>query len=195
MKTKKKVKVLETALITSLLLLLFSQHGYSSLSIYLEGSGIQLTALNGGTLSFGTEDHGITIAVTSGTLNGTSSFTYWREKGRVYVTSEDTAEYTLTAYGDRTSVYYFGTLVNQANASLVYGSTVTGDSLVFGWAVATEPLLPIMFIIGIVGVGSFFGGLIVAAYKIRDGEYVEGFRYAVIFCSIGFGLIWGWLNL
>lgn len=195
MKTKKKGKLLEIGLTATLLILVFSQYGYSALSVYLEGSGILLTIPNGSTISFGDESHGATLTVTSGTVNGTVSLTYWREKGKVSIASTDTAEFVLSGYGERTSLQYNGQIVENVNASYLLGSTVSGNSFYFGWAVKTEPLLPVMFILGMVGLFTFIGGLLWACVNFREGEYVEGLRVGVIFCSIGFGLVWGWLGL
>jgi len=171
------------------------QHGYSALSVYLEASNIQLEIPEDGSIAFGDSEHGVTLTVTSGTLNGTSSMTYWREKGKINIVTENAAEFTLIAYGERTSLRYSGTLVNEVSSVLIYGSTVSGDSFYFGWETQTAPLLPIMFIIGVIGLFTFVGGLLYLLYKFKEGEYVEGMRKGIIFMSLGFGLVWGWLNL
>lgn len=186
---------METVLILSLVLCLTFQHGYSTLSVYLTAENVQVTIPNGATLSFGDANNGINVTVTSGTLNGTSTMTYWYQKGRVNLVSENTAEYTIMAYGSGTTIRYTGTLVNQVSHALIYGSTVATDSLVFGWDVESVPLLPLMFIIGIVGLFTFVGGLLYMLVKFREGEYEEGLRKGIIFMSLGFGLVWGWLNL
>ena len=195
-KETKKLHILESLLALALILSLTLQPAYSVLSVYFEGSDIQFTVLNGGSFAFGNEDVGVTVSVTSGILNGTiTTMTYWRNKGQINFIAEGTPEFTLTGFGDNVNTRYSGSIVQQYNSTLIDGSCINGDSFFFGWEVKTEPLLPIMFILGMVGVFTFFGGLLYAAVKIRDGEYEEGIRKALIFCSLGFGLIWGWLNL
>lgn len=195
MKDKKKAKLLEIALIAGLMVCLLAQNGYSIANIFLEGSGIQLEIPSGGAIAFGNENEGIVINVTTGTLNGTASFTYWRERGEIKVQSENAAAFTIDAYGDAKPRFGGGQTATQYNSTRILGTTINGDSLLFGWGKVIEPLLPYMFIIGVVGIFTFFGGLLWAAARIRDGDYIDGLRKGVIFCSIGFGLIWGWLNL
>lgn len=193
MKQKKKLKIIETSLILVFLVLLLAQTGYSQLSVYLEGSNIQLTAENGGILGFGTETGGITVTVTSGTLNGTATMKYLYNSGTVTVASEDTASFTIDGVGQGIPRFGGGQTANQINKTRILGTTINGDNLIFGWGIELEPLLPIMFILGVCGVMIFFVGLTWGAYTMKNGEYIEGAVRALIFCSIGFGLILGWL--
>ena len=177
----------------SLLLCLIIQQGSSVLNIYFQGEDIQTTIPNGGSIGFGNTEDGVIVSVTSGTLNGSSFMTYWRDRGRIYVTSENTASFTVDGFGDATPIFGGGQTSEKFNKTRILGSTISGDSLVFGWGVESEPLLPFMFILGVFGVISLFTGFTWGAYKIKNGEYIDGAINALIFCSIGFGLIVGWL--
>ena len=195
MKESKRSKVLEVVCIAALLICLFSQQAYAPANMLLEGSGIQLEIGNGGSIGFGDSENGVVVAVTAGTLNGSTSFMYWRERGEVRVQSENAAAFTIDSYGEALPRFGGGQSAEKVNKTRILGTTLNGDNLLFGWGVELKPLLPFMFILGIVGLFSFFGGLLWAAYKIKEGDYVDGLRKGVVFCSIGFGLIWGWLSL
>ena len=195
MKEARTSKLLELSCIAVLLVCLFSQQAYAPSNTFLEGSGIQLEISTDGSIGFGDSDNGIVVTVTSGTLNGSTSFIYYRERGEVRVNSENAASFTIDGYGEALPRFGGGQTAEKFNKTRILGTTLNGDSLLFGWGVELKPLLPFMFILGIVGLFSFFGGLLWAAVRIREGDYVDGLRKGVIFCSIGFGLIWGWLSL
>lgn len=59
--------------------------------------------------------------------------------------------------------------------------------------VTFEPLLPITFIMGMVGLGCLFFGPIYGIMKFRAKDYRNGFIYGVIIFAVGFALFMGWL--
>jgi len=56
-----------------------------------------------------------------------------------------------------------------------------------------QPYLPVMFILGIIGLCSMVGGGFFAAHKIKRGEYYEGGRMGLIYVSVGLGLFLAWV--
>lgn len=200
MKSKKKAKIIETSLIVVLLVLLFSQYGYALLTVHVEAFNVQLTVNNGASVGFKGGENGVIVSITSGTLNGSLSMTGWTNKGQIIIDSEDTATFTITGFGDSefkdcVPGIKGSETANRNNKTQITATTVSGNQITITWSYSGEPALPIMFMVGMIGVGSFFGGALYAAKQIKEGDYVEGLRTALIFCSIGFGLIWGWLNL
>jgi len=65
----------------------------------------------------------------------------------------------------------------------IYGGT---PAVTVGW-------LPIMFILGIIGLLSIFYGLLYGVYKIKKKDYREGLVNATVIISIGSGLVLSWL--
>jgi len=67
------------------------------------------------------------------------------------------------------------------------------DVVVIQWNFGAFLLLPIKFILGMVGLASMSGGSIYAVQQIKHKEYYEGFRSGAIFISIGFAFFLAWL--
>jgi len=54
-------------------------------------------------------------------------------------------------------------------------------------------LFPIMFMFGMIGLGSIFAGLLYGIHKYKHGEYYDAFYYALLLGAIGIGLFMAWL--
>ena len=59
--------------------------------------------------------------------------------------------------------------------------------------IPVEPLLPMMFIFGMVGLGAMIVGPLYAINKIKKREYLEGFRTGIVVTVIGLALFIAWL--
>jgi len=130
----------------------------------------------------------ITLTVTSGTLNGTSgTFAMYPTSGRLTFTAQEAGAITLTSTSNATNFRINGEVASSA-------SIVDGLNYVIEWSFL-EPilLLPIMFILGMFGLGSMFAGPIYGIYKVKHDEYYEGFRTGLIVTVLGVALTIAWL--
>ena len=111
----------------------------------------------------------ITLTVTSGTLNGTSgSLAMYPTSGTLRFTALENGAITLTSTSNTTTTFHVNGEV-ATSASLVNGQSYTIE-----WSfLEPEFLLPIMFILGMFGLGSMFGGPIYGIYKVKHGEYLK----------------------
>jgi len=130
----------------------------------------------------------ITLTVTSGTLKGTSaSLAMYPTSGTLTFTALENGAITLTSTSNGTTFHINGAVAN--SASIVNGQTYTLE-----WSfLEPEFLLPIMFILGMFGLGSMFGGPIYGIYKVKHGEYYEGFKTGLILTVLGVALTIAWL--
>lgn len=69
----------------------------------------------------------------------------------------------------------------------------TANNIFITWTDSLEPFLPIMFIIGIIGLISMIGGSLYSIDKLRKGEYVKGLSYGTIYVSLGISFFLAWL--
>jgi len=130
----------------------------------------------------------ITLTVTSGTLNGTSgTFAMYPTSGRLTFTSQEAGTITLTSTSNSTNFHINGVVADSA-------SIINGQNYVIEWSFL-EPvfLLPIMFILGMFGLGSMFAGPIYGIYKVKHGEYFDGFRTGLVVTVLGVALMIAWL--
>jgi hypothetical protein len=130
----------------------------------------------------------VTLTVNSGTLNGTSTtLTMGESSGTLTFQNEEntiisfplTDEVTITVNGQRYSTPV-SLLPNQ-------GVTISWNYF------KPEFLLPIMFILGMFGLGSMFGGPIYGIYKVKHGEYFDGFKTGLVITVLGIALTIAWL--
>jgi len=130
----------------------------------------------------------ITLTVTSGTLKGTSaSLAMYPTSGTLTFTALENGAITLTSTSNGTTFHINGAVAN--SASIVNGQTYTLE-----WSfIEPEFLLPVMFILGMFGLGSMFGGPIYGIYKVKHGEYYEGFKTGLILTVLGVALTIAWL--
>jgi hypothetical protein len=130
----------------------------------------------------------VTLTVTSGTLNGTSgTLAMYTTSGKLAFTAMDNGIVSLSSTSNATTFHINGEVATSA-------SLVNGQSYTIEWSfLEPEFLLPVMFILGMFGLGSMFGGPIYGIYKVKHGEYYEGFKTGLILTVLGVALTIAWL--
>lgn len=135
--------------------------------------------------------------------NGTASVSQFYLKGiddevvpeTIMVNDESVAAvgdlYSLGASADNR--YY----LNQTSYSLFVKAFTVGGvaNLKITWRVVSrsEWWLPMMFILGIIGLLCMFGGPIYGIYEVKHGEYYDGFRTGLVVTVLGLALFIAWL--
>lgn len=159
------------------------------------GSNFQLYFLANGKLAFQhlsipytTTGATITLTVTSGTLNGTGgTLIMYQTSGRLTFTSQNNSVISLTSTSESTNFHINGEATSSASITL-------GSNYVVEWSfLEPELLLPIMFILGMFGLGSMIGGPIYGIYQVKHGEYFDGFRTGLVVTVLGIALTIAWL--
>ena len=127
------------------------------------------------------------ITVTSGTLNGTNghlSLEWPTAGGTLTFRSRDSA--TLSAPDARI-------VVNGASFS-ESASIATGDKVKIIWSgPIIEPLYPIIFAIGMIGLVAMFIGPLYGLNEMKKRRYRDGFVYGLSITVIGLALFIAWL--
>jgi len=139
-------------------------------------------------------DKTLTLQATSGTLNGTStSLTMDENSGTLQFTSQNTAMLKATftfqnvqVTGDQ------GKTTRNINSGDTFTITPT-DVVTISWMNPLEPIVPYMFIFGMIGLGAMFGGPIYAIQKVKHKEYQGGIVWGFILFMLGFAFVLGWL--
>jgi len=160
-----------------------------------EGGGSHVIFDAGGSLGFQNDlEHEVVLNVTSGALNSTEN-TISLDKGGGYfmfTALDDTVillDYTVDdvkVEGDQ----------NQTSRIVQSGDSFTvdtGDTVLISWAISYAPLLPLMFIIGMIGLGAFIGGPVYGVMKFKEHDYYNGFVVSLAVTAVGLALVIGWL--
>jgi len=176
----------------TLLILLFC---FAIVKAPVYSSTFEVYVGNGGSLAFQNAVNSVVeIEVTSGLLNNSQN------NIRLY---SGGGHYVFTALNDsRLQITYNVQSVNVGGDSgnpsrpAVSGDSITvlaGNVVTIAWTITLEPWLPVMFILGMTGLVSLFGGSLYAVDRIKKKLYQEGLINGVIFVSIGFALFISWL--
>jgi len=158
----------------------------SNFNLYFETNG--KLAFQHLSVPWETKGATITLTVTSGTLNGTSaSLAMYPTSGTLTFTALENGAIALTSTSNATTFHINGEVATSA-------SLVNGQSYTIEWSfLEPEFLLPVMFILGMFGLGSMFGGPIYGIYKVKHGEYYEGFKTGLVITVLGAALTIAWL--
>jgi len=136
----------------------------------------------------------LTIEVVEGTLNLTD-FNFHLDSGGGYFKFATPTPVSIKIVCSNLTVKVSGDQGNELR-SIDSGSIITtnaGDRILIIWDRQIEPLLPMMFIFGIVGLGAMIGGPLYAINKIKKREYLEALRTGTIVTVIGISLFIAWL--
>lgn len=139
----------------------------------------------------------VKLSVTSGNLNTSEPIiilqTYY---GQFQFTSNETLNLTVTFLG--VSNVNAGGDNGTENRAIQNGTVLyifPSNNVIIDWFIDQPPWLPLMFMAGMIGLTCMFAGPITAIYKIKHGEYHDGFRTGLIFTVLGVSLFLGWLFL
>lgn len=154
---------------------------------------------NGASLGFQNADNAtVELLVTSGALNSTKNTLLMDSTGGTFkftAHNDTTIKITYTeATIDNVKV---GGDQNKDFRMVNTGASFTvdkGNTVTVLWDIPyVEFLLPLLFILGMVGLTGMFGGSLYAVNQIKNGKYREGFINGVIWVSIGAALVLAWL--
>jgi len=154
-------------------------------------SGDNFAVMMNNTSSLGFQsvpDSYVLLTVSSGLLNSTTNtLRITRDSGlfRFTALNNTTLDITFTV----SQVQVDQTKINSGDSVVI----TAGQTRVIRWIILLEPILPVMFILGMVGLCSMVGGGFYSAHKIKKGEYYEGGRMGLIYIAVGFGLFIAWV--
>ena len=136
----------------------------------------------------------ITLQITNGTLNSTTNAFNLGDSGYFSFSALNDTEITIVFVGIN-NVQVSGDQ-NNTNRVIQSGDTITvnsGNNVHIEWWILTEPWLPLMFIIGMIGLAASFAGPLYAINKIKHHEYHEGMRMGLILTVTGIAFVLAWL--
>lgn len=193
-----KLKLKQTLLILLLFcsLLFLIPNVYSS-SDYVSGSDFGLTIPNGFGLGF-QNDVNIYVAfqVTSGIVNGTNTSVRIHEAGGYFKFTAYNTTIIRVTFENMNIVKVGGDSGNQMRG-ITSGASFNinpNDDITISWDTTFIPVLPILFVFGIIGFIAVFGGPAYFVSKVKHGEYYEGSVNGFLITIIGiiFIIIWLW---
>lgn len=151
-------------------------------------------AFNGQSIGFQFDDLFVRVVVNSGVLNGSSS--------DIWIASEYGGKYVFTQSGSGSCYVHHSNDSRISNLRVngnqyIMNNTVTltdGNIYVIEWGVSLEPFLPIVFMVGMVGLLMLFIGPSYAVISLKRNDPLNGFLIGLIVTvfGIGFLLVWLW---
>jgi len=134
------------------------------------------------------QEYNVTLTVSSGALNcSNASLSMDLNHGRLVFMNNESASFTTIFNVSRLIIN--GVLVESG----VVTSQVTNDVTVIEWWIMIEPWVPYLFILGMIGLGSMFGGSLYGIHLFKKREYQWALVQAVTFIAVGFGLFIAWV--
>ena len=193
--TLKKKGFIPILSLVSLFILLFLALPSHSANILVSGSNFGLQFYEGQSLGFQEGKKTVVLTMTSGNLTSNETNIYmWVGGGDFKFNASESFTMKITFNMDTVKVA--GDKGHTEFRAISSGSSIPVDAndLVYvQWSYGAILLLPIKFILGMVGLGSMSGGSIYAVKQIKSKDYYEGFRNGAIFISIGFAFFIAWL--
>ena len=192
--TIKKKGLIPILSLVSLFLFLFLSIPSHSANVLVTGSNFGLQFYEGQTLGFQEAKKTMVLTMTSGNLTSNETKIYmWVGGGDFNFNASESFTMKITFNMDTVKV--MGDKGNEFRA-ISSGSSIpvdANDLVYIQWSYGAILLLPIKFILGMVGLGSMSGGSIYAVKQIKSKDYYEGFRNGAIFLGIGFAFFLAWL--
>jgi hypothetical protein len=187
-------KILTTLLLLFFLLTVTLKHAQAE-DLIAYGSNFQILAGKDGTIAFQHPDveyvtlgDTITLTITNGTLNGTSAtLKMYQTSGTLTFTNQNTTTITLTALNNSTAFW-----INTAKTNI--GTLTAGNTYTIQWSILEPELwLPLMFILGMFGLGSTFAGPLYAIHLLKKNEYRDALVNGTLITALGIALTIAWL--
>jgi ABC-type antimicrobial peptide transport system permease subunit len=109
----------------------------------------------------------------------------WESTGKLTFTATDNATITLTGTGINTRI----------NGERAYtASIVQGNTYTIEWGFSEPQFwLPVLFIIGMLGLGCLMGGPLYIIQKIKEHKYYPDMLNGITITIIGFAFFIAWL--
>ena len=190
----KKKRLISILSLVSLFVLLFLAIPSHSANVLVSGSNFGLQFYEGDSLGFQEGKKTVVLTMTSGNLTSNQTNVYMHDGGGDF-SFNASESFTMKITFTMDTVKVMGDKGNEFRG-ISSGSFIAVDAndLVYiQWSYGAILLLPIKFILGMVGLGSMSGGSIYAVKQIKSKDYYEGFRNGAIFISIGFAFFIAWL--
>ena len=187
MNTKKHTLCLTIFLFVALVLVTISKtNAFTSQAV---GYNCLITIPATGSLQFQNDiNKTVTLTVSSGLLNSTTNTVKIYDGGGFFrFISLNDSEVEITYTVDNVKVN---------GEHITSGSSVSfasGTTNVIEWDLTLTPMLPFMFIFGMIGLGSMIGGPLYAIHLFKQREYYNGFVYGLVITVLGFALFIAWL--
>jgi len=145
-------------------------------------------------LGFQHENDFVTLNIVTGTLNSSvCTLTFGGGGGFYRFQANETATIKITF--NVSSVQVVGDQ-NKTNRVIGSGDSITvnsGNNVMISWNILIEPWLPVLFIIGMIGLGASFAGPLYAIDKIKHRQYYEGMRTGLLLTIVGISFVLAWL--
>lgn len=159
------------------------------------GTNQEITFKTDGRLCFQNDlTRRVTMQISSGVLNSSQNrIRLSSGGGSFWFVALDNTQLTITYSVDDVKVS--GDQNNDLRP-IGNGETIivsAGNQVFILWDITVEPLWPIGFALGMVGLGAMVGGPMLAAKDIKRRKYRQALVTGVTLVAIGIGLFLGWL--
>jgi len=176
-------------LILSLFSLLILATGISQANVATS----QFTVLIDDTGSLGfqsTREQWVMLTVTSGAINSSvATLSITVNRGSFAFRSNETVSFTVTNQNvSNVRVYINGTQLSTFDVTATQNDNVRVE-----WFIPIEPILPFMFILGMIGLGGMFGSSLYFIKEVKKNVNQEVFTKFITIFAISIGLFMAWL--
>ena len=193
-----KLKTIRILILINLLVgysFLFASKKSEQLQTYYSFTNFPILIYENTTLGFQIQQlEYLELEATSGDLNSSTNdlHVYY---GGGYFTFRQNETVTLEASSDIDNVKVRNS-TSKSWLALETGTNftvTTNQTAVILWSISINPVLPILFIIGMIGMGAMFAGPLLAVQQIKKKNYREGLITGVTVTSLGLALFLAWL--
>jgi len=190
------VKLLFLTVTIALTILLLTSYHIKATTYYATGT-FHTLLLDGASIGFQNDvNKTVTVTVVSGLINSTSSkVTIYDGGGSYRFTSLNNTQIRIT-YSGIDTVTISGAQGSTQTTTVTSGDTFqvnAGDNVLISWVHTLPPVLPLMFIIGVTGLGAMLGGPLYTIQLIKAHKYESALVNGLTITVLGVALFIAWL--
>ena len=189
------VKLLFLTVTIALTILLLTSYRIKATTYYATGT-FHTLLLDGASIGFQNDvNKTVIVTVVSGLINSTSSkVTIYDGGGSYRFTSLNNTQIMITYSVD--SVTISGIQGSTETITVTSGDTFqvnAGDNVLISWVQTLPPILPLMFIVGMTGLGAMLGGPLYTIQLIKAHKYESALVNGLTITVLGVALFIAWL--
>jgi len=192
---RRHVNLLFLTVTIALTILLLTSYRIKATTYYATGT-FHTLLLDGASIGFQNDvNKTVIVTVVSGLINSTSSkVTIYDGGGSYHFTSQNNTQIMITYSVD--SVTISGIQGSSETTTVTSGDTFqvdAGDNVLISWVRTLPPILPLMFIIGMTGLGAMLGGPLYTIQLIKAHKYESALVNGLTITVLGVALFIAWL--
>ena len=194
----RRVKLLFLTVTIALTILLLTSYRIKATTTTTYATGTFHTLLlDGASIGFQNDVNKIVaVTVVSGLINSTNSKVVIYDGGGSYRFSSLNSTQIMITYSGIDTVTISGAQGSTETTTVTSGDTFqvdAGDNVLISWVQTLPPTLPLMFIVGMTGLGAMLGGPLYTIQLIKAHKYESALVNGLTITVLGVALFIAWL--